>query len=48
MGAELLPKTNMVMGQEKKMELIQGADTCLGKYQRWTEISTGKKTLRVR
>lgn len=47
--AELLPKTNMVMGQERKMEPIQGADTCLGKDERrWKEISTGKKTLRVR
>lgn len=48
-GAELLPNTNMVMGQEEKMEPIQGSDTHLDKYQRrQMEISTGKKTLRVR
>lgn len=49
MGAELLPKTNTVMGEEKKMESIQGADTGLDKYQRrCTEIAMGKKTPRVR
>jgi len=48
MGAELLLNTNMVMGQEKKMELIQGADTCLGKYQRrWTEITIENTILRA-
>lgn len=44
MGAELRPKTNMVMGQEEKIEPIQGADTHLGKYQRrQTEISIERK-----